>query len=105
MKCRFSTFWPAGAKGSILTFQRIGSGGTFLAATGLKTGGSSSAVTSLKTGSVNAYYVESFLDGIIAASDTVTIDTNPTSVKETGSSVIPAGIVLQQCYPNITQST
>jgi lysophospholipase L1-like esterase len=100
VKCRFSTFWPAGAKGSMLTYQRIGSAGTFLATTGLKAGGSSFTVSSLKTGSVNAYYVESFLDGIIAASDTVIIDTNPTSVKETGLSAIPTGIVLQQCYPN-----
>ena len=100
VKCNFSTFWPAGAKGSILTYQRIGSSGTFLIKTGVKAGSSSSVISSLATGNVNAYYVESFLDGIITASDTVIFDTNPTAVRETGSSAIPEGIILQQCYPN-----
>jgi lysophospholipase L1-like esterase len=99
VKCNFSTFWPAGVKGAILTYQRIGSNGTFVASTGLKAGSSSSIVQNLKTGNVNAYYAVSFLDGIITASDTVVIDTNPTAVKESRSNAIPSGIVLQQCYP------
>ena len=99
-KCNFFTFWPAGAKGGLITFQRIGVSGAFLASSGLKAGASSSSLQLLKPGNVDAYYVESFMDGIITASDTVLIDTNPTAVEEPGTISIPSRIILQQSYPN-----
>ncbi len=100
VKCNFLTFWPAGVKGSMMTYQQVGSTGTFLATTGLKAGSSSNVVQLLKPGNIYSYYMESFMDGIMTVSDTAVINANLTSVKETGSAGIPKSIILQQCYPN-----
>jgi len=93
-------FWPNGAKGAMMIYQRTGQNGTFLATAGFKPGSSSTFQQYIQVGKVNAYCAESFLDGVETFSDTVIVDTNPTDVKETELHAIPAGIVLQQCYPN-----
>jgi hypothetical protein len=99
-KYSITLFWPYGAKGALMIYQRVGQNGTVLATTGFKPGSSSTVLQYIKVGNVNAYCTESFLDGVETFSDTVIVDTNPTDVNETELRAIPAGIVLQQCYPN-----
>jgi lysophospholipase L1-like esterase len=93
-------FWPNGAKGALMMYQRTGQNGLFLATSGFKPGSSSTVQQYVKVGNVYAYCTESFLDGVETFSDTISVDTNPTDVNETELRAIPAGIVLQQCYPN-----
>ncbi len=93
-------FWPAGSKGASMVYQRAGQNGIFLATAGFKPGSSWTSQLAIKVGDVNAYCAVSFLDGVETFSDTVIVNTNPTGVNETEIPAIPAGIVLQPCYPN-----
>ena len=93
--------WPDSSAG-LQMLHRISSSAGLSAMTGYQAGSTfSPPFESIRIGRIYKYYVHTFLNGYKCTSDTLVVDTNPTSIGDSESSaLLPSQVILEQAYPN-----